>query len=163
MKNIFGILASLWLANSLIAQSEGLTDTLAEIEIFTSQKAAIQSQNTQTFLLEQNLAFLPSINLVNRSGYAPEISYRGLNAFQNQIKLDGMRVIGACTDKMDPVTSYDANGGSKSTISIKSFLRNVVSATLSTVRVSTGQFFFCTVRSLDIYSRLNRARSFLFF
>lgn len=86
MKNIFGILARLWLANSLIAQSEGLTDTLAEIEIFTSQKDAIQSQNTQTFLLEQNLAFLPSINLVNRSGYAPEISYRGLNAFQNQIK-----------------------------------------------------------------------------
>ena len=85
MKNIFGILASLWLASSLIAQSEGLTDTLAEIEIFTSQKAAIQSQNTQTFLLEQNLAFLPSINFVNRSGYAPEISYRGLNAFQNQI------------------------------------------------------------------------------
>ena len=105
MKNILSGLA-IFIAFPLLSQNIGKVDTLATLEIFGNSEPKFLSHSLSTDLTENKLEKLPSINLVQRSGFAPEISFRGLNAFQNQIKVDGMRIFGACTDRMDPVTSY---------------------------------------------------------
>jgi len=53
-------------------------------------------------ILEDN----SNIQLVKRGGYAFEPIINGLSGGQTAITIDGMRIFGACTDKMDPVTSY---------------------------------------------------------
>jgi iron complex outermembrane receptor protein len=45
-------------------------------------------------------------DFIRRGNYAYEPVFRGLTMERMNITLDGMRVFGACTDKMDPVTSY---------------------------------------------------------
>lgn len=49
---------------------------------------------------------LPGIYLISRGSYAKEPVMNGFSAGQINLTLDGMRMFGACTDKMDPVTSY---------------------------------------------------------
>ena len=49
---------------------------------------------------------LSGIWAIKRGAYALEPVLRGLSAGQVNITIDGMRMLGACTDKMDPVTSY---------------------------------------------------------
>jgi iron complex outermembrane receptor protein len=55
---------------------------------------------------EDILARLPEINLIRRGSYGMEPLIRGYNTGQSSILIDGMRIHGACTDKMDPVTIY---------------------------------------------------------
>ncbi len=49
---------------------------------------------------------LPGMWGIRRGGYAFEPVMRGLSAGQITITIDEMRMLGACTDKMDPITSY---------------------------------------------------------
>lgn len=105
MKNILNGWA-IFIALPHFAQHLDKVDTLATLEIYATTKNNAINHVFATDLTEKKLANLPSINLVQRGGFAPEISYRGLNVFQNQFTLDEMRVFGACTDRMDPITSY---------------------------------------------------------
>ncbi|HMR81919.1 MAG TPA: hypothetical protein PKE30_02270 [Niabella sp.] len=47
-----------------------------------------------------------TINMVKRGAYAWEPMLNGMATERSVITIDGMRIFGACTDKMDPVTSY---------------------------------------------------------
>lgn len=47
-----------------------------------------------------------SVNMIKRGAYAWEPMLQGMASERSVITLDGMRIYGACTDKMDPVTSY---------------------------------------------------------
>ncbi|MVT08749.1 TonB-dependent receptor plug domain-containing protein [Chitinophaga tropicalis] len=47
-----------------------------------------------------------SIDMVKRGAYAWEPMLNGMTTERSVITIDGMRIYGACTDKMDPVTSY---------------------------------------------------------
>lgn len=49
---------------------------------------------------------LVGIWAIKRGNYAYEPVMRGLSAGQINVTIDEMRVLGACTDKMDPITSY---------------------------------------------------------
>jgi len=44
--------------------------------------------------------------LVRRGGYGQEPMLRGTTAGQINVTIDGMKMFGACTDKMDPITIY---------------------------------------------------------
>lgn len=57
-------------------------------------------------LTESALERIPAISLVSRGNFAPEPTYRGFSTGQVNVTIDGMHIFGACTDKMDPVTSY---------------------------------------------------------
>ncbi|MFZ1321332.1 MAG: TonB-dependent receptor plug domain-containing protein, partial [Ignavibacteria bacterium] len=46
------------------------------------------------------------VSFIRRGNYAPEPVIRGLNTNQIDVTVNGMKVMSACTDKMDPVTSY---------------------------------------------------------
>lgn len=52
------------------------------------------------------LEFMPGVQMVKRGNYAWEPTIRGLQAAQINITIDGMHIFGACTDRMDPVSSY---------------------------------------------------------
>ena len=55
---------------------------------------------------EEILAAKPGFDLIYRGAYAPEVNYQGMAASRMAITINGMRVFSACTDRMDPVTSY---------------------------------------------------------
>jgi len=49
---------------------------------------------------------LDGVSLIRRGAYAMEPQMNGFSGGQMNITIDGMKMFGACTDKMDPVTSY---------------------------------------------------------
>jgi len=55
---------------------------------------------------EDILSRFNGISFIRRGNYAPEPVIRGLNTNQIDVTINGMKVMPACTDKMDPVTSY---------------------------------------------------------
>lgn len=56
--------------------------------------------------LEDILARLPEISMIRRGSYGMEPSVRYFNGGQINVQVDGMKIHGACTDKMDPATIY---------------------------------------------------------
>lgn len=63
-------------------------------------------KSSKTSSTEDVLGRLAAVNLVRRGGYAMEPVIRGFSASQINLTLDGIKVFGACTDHMDPPTSY---------------------------------------------------------
>ena len=55
---------------------------------------------------EQVLSGINGVNMIRRGNFAQEPTIRGLNAVQINVTIDGMAIFGACTDRMDPVSSY---------------------------------------------------------
>lgn len=55
---------------------------------------------------EDILSRVEGISFIKRGAYGLEPVIRGLSDGQISVSIDGMRVFGACTDKMDPSTSY---------------------------------------------------------
>ncbi len=49
---------------------------------------------------------VPGVSLIRRGNFALEPTVRGLNGAQINLSIDGMAIFGACTDKMDPISSY---------------------------------------------------------
>lgn len=63
-------------------------------------------RTTDNHQLELQLKQLKGVNIISRGSFAQEVVYRGQSDGRIQIKLNGMRVYNACTDRMDPSTSY---------------------------------------------------------
>lgn len=55
---------------------------------------------------DQLMHSLPGVNMVRRGNFANEPMLRGLTSERYVMSVDGMRMYGACTDKMDPASSY---------------------------------------------------------
>jgi iron complex outermembrane receptor protein len=55
---------------------------------------------------EDILFRLAGTNLIRRGSYGQEPILQGMSGGQLNVTLDGMKIFGACTDKMDPVTIY---------------------------------------------------------
>lgn len=56
--------------------------------------------------IDQILDRIAGVQMIRRGSYAWEPTIRSLNAAQISLSIDGMAVFGACTDRMDPVSSY---------------------------------------------------------
>ena len=56
--------------------------------------------------LDKVNARLDGMSLIKRGAYALEPQLNGFSGGQLNVTIDGMKMFGACTDKMDPVTSY---------------------------------------------------------
>lgn len=65
---------------------------------------------------EQILGGINGVNMIRRGNFAQEPTIRGLNAGQINVTVDGMAIFGACTDRMDPVSSYIEPNNLKSII-----------------------------------------------
>ena len=49
---------------------------------------------------------IPGVSILSRGNFAQEPVIRGMAGSQINILVDGMRIYGACTDRMDPASSY---------------------------------------------------------
>lgn len=56
--------------------------------------------------LEDILSRLPEVSLVRRGAYGMEPTIRSMSGGQVNVMVGGMKLHGACTDKMDPATIY---------------------------------------------------------
>lgn len=98
------------------AQEGRLADTTRLVELgevtLTTKRQSIKEQllyffrANQTFTLEEIIARLPAISLTRRGPYGMEPSIRAFSSGQINLLVDGMKIHGACTDKMDPATIY---------------------------------------------------------
>lgn len=70
------------------------------------QQLASFFQKYGTGNLEDILSRLPEVTMIRRGSYGMEPGLRGLSGARVNVMVDGMRIHGACTDKMDPATIY---------------------------------------------------------
>jgi iron complex outermembrane receptor protein len=55
---------------------------------------------------ERLIESLPGVGLISRGAFAQEPVIRGMSDGQINVQINGMRIFGACTDRMDPASSY---------------------------------------------------------
>ena len=90
-----------------------IKDTVHIQEVTVTQNFVLNDENTvkyyQSFYssgIDKINERLGSISLISRGAYAKEPVLNGFTAGQINVTIGGMKMFGACTDKMDPVTSY---------------------------------------------------------
>lgn len=98
--------------------SEKLTGT-DEIEVNSSifSKSGLLNGfylNSGINTIDELISKSPGLTVIKRGNYASEPVLRGLNSDRIYITIDGMKIQSACTDKMDPVTSYAETGNLES-------------------------------------------------
>lgn len=107
-----GISAALFAQNDstqkfLEHQSVNLHEVTLNAQIKNQQQQLVQFYKTNTAAtLEDILSRLPEITMIRRGAYGMEPTIRSFSSGQINVLLDGMRIHGACTDKMDPATIY---------------------------------------------------------
>src|SRR5688572_13185866 len=86
------------------------TEFLSEVVIEGSATEADTLQNfyrsNMSSTTENILSRMKGVTLIRRGAYGQEPLLRGLSNGQLNVTIDGMKIFGACTDKMDPVTIY---------------------------------------------------------
>ncbi len=86
------------------ADSFGLQH-LREVVVI-SQRSASDKSSRPLASLDTYLEKSPAVSMIRRGAYAWEPYLNGMASERSVITIDGMRIYAACTDKMDPVTSY---------------------------------------------------------
>lgn len=84
---------------------------LEEVKVYgltknTNQQLLHYYMANQAATTEDVLSRLPELNMIRRSSYGMEPVIRTYNSGQSALLIDGMRIHGACTDKMDPASIY---------------------------------------------------------
>lgn len=91
-----------------------LTDTIDTPSLYVDEvvivSASSQGQRRSvkgsSATIDEHLATLPHVNLIRRGSYAWEPVVNNMTTERVSTTIDGMKIFYACTDKMDPVTSY---------------------------------------------------------
>src|SRR5690606_26006623 len=85
-----------------------ITIELGEVIVISSKIRALEhrSQPNPLASLDQYLESSKKISMVKRGAYAWEPQLNDMGSERLSITIDGMKIFGACTDKMDPITSY---------------------------------------------------------
>lgn len=95
---------------SLIHLSAQIQETqlLQDVTVISVEDSSLldKSAGNVQVLTDKLLEQTPGITLIKRGNFAQEPTIRGFNQGQMTISIDGMRIFGACTDRMDPVSSY---------------------------------------------------------
>ena len=82
-----------------------MVDQLEEIVIISPQTISDRASKPLSSL-DEYLSNANAVDMIKRGSYAWEPFLNGMASERNVVTIDGMRIYGACTDKMDPVTSY---------------------------------------------------------
>ncbi len=86
------------------------TDSLKQIQlssvIIVGQQHIANKKVKVLSSLDSYLETNSAINMIRRGAYAWEPLLNGMATERSVVTIDGMRIYGACTDKMDPITSY---------------------------------------------------------
>lgn len=95
------------------------TKILEEVKVRAQGKKKIKTDIKLAVTVDEFLASSQSISFVKRGAYAWEPMLNSMSSERSSVTIDGMHIFGACTDKMDPITSY-VETNNLSTITIKS-------------------------------------------
>lgn len=95
--------------SELIEQTK--KDTLNPIQlqevIIIGKKAQLSDKQSKTLTtIDDYLQKSAKVDMIKRGAYAWEPIINSMPTERTLITIDGMRIFGACTDKMDPITSY---------------------------------------------------------
>ena len=111
------------------------TDTIAtsshdldEVVVVSRGQGGKRSAKGQVATIDEHLQELNHVELVRRGSYAWEPTVNNMQTERLSTTIDGMKIFYACTDKMDPVTSYVESGNLQS-ISLNSGLNGNPQAT----------------------------------
>lgn len=93
----------------LLAQQKADSIKLHELKTVTIRaKSGLDSINESKPVagIDEYMQKLSKVNPIKRGGYAWEATVNNMATERISVTLDGMKIFCACTDKMDPVTSY---------------------------------------------------------
>ena len=123
MKKIYASMVILFLAVNANAQHTPLkkdtTMVLNEVKVTGTAKKKIETEMKMAVTVDEFLASSQNISFIKRGAYAWEPLLNNMSSERSTLTIDGMHIFGACTDKMDPITSY-VETNNLSTIDIKS-------------------------------------------
>lgn len=88
------------------AQKDSLAPVSLNEVVIISQKSPLHKAAKTLGSVDDYLTGAGPVNMIRRGNYAWEPLINGMSSERGLVTLDGMRIYGACTDKMDPVTSY---------------------------------------------------------
>ncbi|MCY2688593.1 TonB-dependent receptor plug domain-containing protein [Salinimicrobium sp. TH3] len=109
-KLAFILLLCPFFRNDLVAQEKEIDTTnyipMKEIIVIGDKGAVSQKTVKSLATVDEYLDRSSKISMIKRGAYAWEPMINGMATERTVITIDGMRIFSACTDKMDPVTSY---------------------------------------------------------
>ncbi|UII80411.1 TonB-dependent receptor plug domain-containing protein [Flagellimonas sp. CMM7] len=81
---------------------------LEEVIVISSYNKTLEhkSHHKPLSTLDEYLESSKKVNMIKRGAYAWEPVLNDMSSERLSVTIDGMRIFGACTDKMDPITSY---------------------------------------------------------
>lgn len=82
------------------------TKQLEEVKITAIAKRKMETELKMAVSVDEFLASSDNISFIKRGAYAWEPLLNNMSTERSTVTIDGMHIFGACTDKMDPVTSY---------------------------------------------------------
>ena len=99
-------------------KEQNLDEVVIVSETGRGRKRSVKGQVAS---IDEHLSELKNVSLVRRGSYAWEPVVNNMQTERLSTTIDGMKIFYACTDKMDPVTSYVESGNLQS-ISLNSGL-----------------------------------------
>ena len=113
------LLSSIFLSDTVTTQkAQNLDEVVIVSEAGRGRKRSVKGQVAS---IDEHLSELRNVSLVRRGSYAWEPVVNNMQTERLSTTIDGMKIFYACTDKMDPVTSYVESGNLQS-ISLNSGL-----------------------------------------
>ena len=82
------------------------TTRLDEVIVLGQRKISNYRQEKTLSSIDDYLEKANRVTMIKRGNYAWEPSVNNMNSERLNVTIDGMQIFGACTDKMDPITSY---------------------------------------------------------
>ncbi len=103
------IISSLF--TTIISAQEKIVDTakivqLKEVIIVNRENLNNKNQVKPVASIDEYLEKSNKITMIKRGNYAWEPAINNMVSERISVTIDGMQIFGACTDKMDPITSY---------------------------------------------------------
>lgn len=89
---------------NLITQKD--TTQLDEIIVIGTQNLSNYREEKTLSSIDDYLEKSNRITMIKRGNYAWEPTLNNMTSERLNVTIDGMQIFGACTDKMDPITSY---------------------------------------------------------
>lgn len=102
--------------------------TLDEITITDNAVLSSHTPGKSVQNIDEHLSRLDKVELIQRGSYAAEATVNSMSTERLSTTIDGMKIFCACTDRMDPVTSY-VETSNLSRIALNSGLGNDPQAT----------------------------------
>ncbi len=95
----------MFLGMRAVAQNDSI-NILDEVKVNAVVKKKIETDMKMAVSVDEFLASSGTISFIKRGAYAWEPLLNNMSSERSTLTIDGMHIFGACTDKMDPITSY---------------------------------------------------------